>query len=187
MIIDSYMSHEEVFLNIVPDCPREIIDAQEVVDVEYFGMDGELHRGQLVLDRRLVDDVQEVFALSKEIKFPIERVVPASDLEFFRNGKWDDEVLMDKNITSSFNYRTIAGLKKLSHHARGWAIDINPRLNPYIHNGITEPEGATYDTTQPGTLTPEHPVTLKFKKLGWVWGGDWTSIEDYQHFEKDLK
>jgi hypothetical protein len=24
----------------------------------------------------------------------------------------------------------------------------------------------------------------RFKELGWDWGGDWTSLKDYQHFEK---
>lgn len=187
MKIDSSMTREEAFLNIAPDCPNEIIAAQELIDVQYFGIDGEPHRGQLMLDRRLVDDAQKIFTLAKEIKFPFERVIPASDPEFFRNGKWDDEILMDKNITSAFNYRTIAGLKKISNHAMGWAIDINPRLNPYIHNGITEPEGATHDHSKPGTLSAEHPVVLKFKELGWTWGGDWTSLKDYQHFEKPLE
>lgn len=187
MMIDSSVTREKAFLNIAPDCPHEIIVAQEIIDVEYFGFDGELHRGQLVLDRRLADDVQEVFALAKEIKFPLERVIPASNPDFFRNGKWDDEVLMDKNITSAFNYRTITGQQKMSNHARGWAIDINPRLNPYIHNGITKPEGATYNLSIQGTLSAEHPVVLKFKELGWIWGGDWTSLKDYQHFEKTLE
>jgi hypothetical protein len=26
-----------------------------------------------------------------------------------------------------------------------------------------------------------------FKKYGWEWGGDWTSIKDCQHFEKNLE
>jgi len=185
MIIDSAMSRKEAFLNLSPDCPREIINAQTLVNVEYYGPDGELHRGQIVIDKRLANDVRAVFTLMNEIKFPIERAVPAADPEFFKNNKWDDEILMDKNITSSFNYRTIAGLKKLSNHARGRAIDINPRLNPYIHKGITEPSGASYDTSRSGTLTSEHPVVLKFKALGWKWGGDWEPLKDYQHFEKD--
>ena len=29
-------------------------------------------------------------------------------------------------------------------------------------------------------------VVNYFKSKGWEWGGDWTSLKDYQHFEKDL-
>lgn len=25
-----------------------------------------------------------------------------------------------------------------------------------------------------------------FKKHGWEWGGDWSGIKDYQHFEKSI-
>jgi len=26
-----------------------------------------------------------------------------------------------------------------------------------------------------------------FKKYGWIWGGDWRTLKDFQHFEKRYK
>ena len=44
----------------------------------------------------------------------------------------NDEKSMAANNTSAFNYRVISGTTKLSNHSYGMAIDINPRINPYI-------------------------------------------------------
>jgi hypothetical protein len=29
------------------------------------------------------------------------------------------------------------------------------------------------------------PVTGAFQAVGWKWGGDWTSLKDYQHFSEN--
>jgi peptidoglycan LD-endopeptidase CwlK len=97
---------------------------------------------------------------------------------------------MMANNTSGFNYRMIAGTERLSNHARGRAIDINPLLNPCIRGDFVQPAGAAYDPSRPGTLTTDSPVTQFLKARGWIWGGDWASgrdgkpLKDYQHFEK---
>ena len=91
---------------------------------------------------------------------------------------------MAANNTSAFNYRTIAGTVRLSNHASGRAIDINPRQNPYIKGQVVQPPGAKYEPNAEGTLTEEHPVVRAFLKLGWAWGGHWTTTQDYQHLEK---
>ena len=186
-LIDSDMSYEEAVLNnLAEDCPEEITNRQVLVSILYYSFDGEVHRGQLILDKRLAKDIEEVFRLILKIKFPIESVIPMSHKTFLKDGKWDDELSMEANNTSAFNYRHIAGTTTFSNHANGFAIDINPKLNPYLRGNIVQPKGATYETEKPGTLTPNHPIVEKFKELGWEWGGEWLDRKDYQHFEKNL-
>jgi hypothetical protein len=31
-------------------------------------------------------------------------------------------------------------------------------------------------------VTADGPVVRAFARIGWVWGGTWTSGKDYQHF-----
>jgi len=156
-----------------------------MVDVLYYSFDGKIHKGQVVIDERLVGDIKEIFKVALENKFPIGSVMPISHDKFYVNGKWnEDDQSMLSNNTSAFNYRLVTGGKKLSMHAYGFAIDINPVQNPYRKGNIVLPAQAVYDPNVPGTLTPESPVVKAFKRLGWVWGGDWKSLKDYMHFEK---
>ena len=186
-LIDSDMSYEEAVLNhVAEDCPKEITNRQVLVSILYYSFDGEVHRGQLILDKRLAKDIEEVFRLILKIKFPIESVIPISHKRFLKHGKWDDKLSMEANNTSAFNYRHIAGTTIFSNHANGFAIDINPKLNPYFKGNIVQPKGATYDTEKPGTLTSNNPVVEKFRELYWEWGGEWLDRKDYQHFEKNL-
>jgi peptidoglycan LD-endopeptidase CwlK len=91
---------------------------------------------------------------------------------------------MKADNTSAFNYRTVKGTKILSKHATGRAIDINPRLNPQIKNGIAVPRGAIYNKRLPGTISDSSFIVHIFLAKGWRWGGHWKHLRDYQHFEK---
>ncbi len=93
---------------------------------------------------------------------------------------------MRQNNTSAFNYRTVPFSDRLSNHAFGFAMDINPVQNPYYTGQQIFPENAVYYPSIPGTLYDEHPVVLLFKVLGWRWGGDWYE-RDYQHYDKQLE
>ena len=186
-IIDSRMTEKEAFEGLDPKCPEDIRKRQKVVKVKYYSADGKIHQGQLVIDRDLVKDVKKVFALALKERFPIYSIIPISDKRFRKDARWDDELSMEANNTSAFNYREITGGGRLSNHAYGRAIDINPVQNPYIKEGIVLPHGAKYDPSSAGTLTADHPIVRAFLQLGWVWGGNWTSPRDYQHFEKPLK
>jgi hypothetical protein len=188
VIIDSMMMRPDV-LRQNPDkpCPPEILDKQVLLTVRYESFDARLHEGQIVIDGRLEHDVRSFFELATMLEFPIEKVAPTVQFG------WDDDALMAQNISSGFNFRTIAGTDEVSLHGKGMAFDVNPRLNPYYRyeNGqeIISPQGAVYDTNVPGTLTVDHPLVLHLKSLGWEWGGDWTRESgriDYQHFQKNL-
>ncbi|MCX5695050.1 MAG: M15 family metallopeptidase [Candidatus Omnitrophica bacterium] len=183
-IIDSDMSLPEALRK---ESPPKFKARQRLIDVLYYSFDGKIHKGQLVIDARLVEDIRKVFQVALENKFPITSVIPISHSRFFQDGKWnEDDQSMLANNTSAFNYRLATAGKSLSKHAYGFAIDINPVQNPYIKGKIVLPPKAVYDISKPGTLSPDCPVVKTFIGLGWTWGGNWKSLKDYQHFEKVL-
>ncbi len=179
IIIDSDMSLNDALKGVNPDCPGWILDNQAVIEVYYYSFDKKIHKGQVIADCRLADDIHAIFKTAYDIKFPVRHAKPISVYD------WDDFESMRKDNTSAFNYRTVPFTNKLSKHAYGWAIDINTRENPYYTDGKVYPKGALYDPDIPGTLYKGHPVVKKFKELGWRWGGDWRN-KDYQHFDKAL-
>ncbi len=178
IIIDSDLSWEDAMINLKPEVPSEVIESLEMISVEYFGLDGKLHRGQVIIHADLVADIQEIFAFSREIQFPMAKVIPISQFG------WSDDISMFENNSHGFDWRLATGLDWISHHGYGRAIDINPRQNPYYKNNIMLPANGTYDITDPGTLHANHPRVLKFKELGWQWGGDWRVPHDLHHFQK---
>jgi len=183
-IIDSNITLSEALKKYAPP---ELKQKQGFVEVLYYSFDDKIHKGQLIIDKRLIEDIQEVFRVALENKFPITSVIPISSERFFKNGKWnEDDQSMLANNTSGFNYRTVTGGKSLSKHAYGFAIDINPVQNPYIKGSIILPPQAVYDIRKPGTLSRDSLVVKTFIRLGWTWGGNWKSLKDYQHFEKVL-
>jgi peptidoglycan LD-endopeptidase CwlK len=176
VIIDSSLSFEDAVKGI--EIPGKILNNLVLLDVEYYSFDNKLHRGQVVIHKKLEKDIREIFEIIKKEKFPIAKVIPISEYD------WDDEKSMLDNNTSAFNYRIIAGSKILSAHAEGRAIDINPLLNPHFKRGKTYPPGAVYNPEAEGTLTRNSVIVKEFIKRGWQWGGNWRSSKDYQHFEK---
>lgn len=103
----------------------------------------------------------------------------------------DDELSMEDNNTSCFNYREVPGSTHLSQHAYGRTIDINPLYNPYItedgYMPYTAGEYIDRDINTPHKIDAEDLCCKIFKKHGFVWGGDWNSVKDYQHFQKKEK
>ncbi|HJN84734.1 MAG TPA: M15 family metallopeptidase [Patescibacteria group bacterium] len=163
------------------DCPRAIVSRLKVVRVRFLTLDGDVEHGWIVIDRRLEADVVDVFELAFRLRYPIHSVVPINVYD------WDDELSMSANNSSGFNYRFIAGTTELSFHAYGMAIDINPMWNPMVLRGRMYPACGIQNPQHPGTLTADHPIVLRFKELGWTWGGDWEEPFDPHHFQKDLR
>ncbi len=162
--------------------PQETIEKLEVIEIPYWGLDGEQHIGQLVIHTSLVVDVRDIFAKLLAAHFPIESMVPVAAFG------WSDTASMNANNTSAWNYRYISGSipPRLSLHAFGRAIDINPRLNPCISPsaGTCEPVGAQYDPEIPGTITRNSLIVQLFHQYGWKWGGEWSDPIDLHHFQK---
>lgn len=183
-IVDSAMSEAEAFAGLDDRCPAELRAQQRLITVLYYGGDHRVHRGQLVLAADLVADIQEIFAVALKEHFPIASVIPVAAPQFRQDGRWSDDLSMAANNSSAFNFRLKTGGTTLSNHALGRALDLNPAQNPYVKGTVVEPPGAHYDPAVPGALTADHPVTQAFLRRGWTWGGTWTSLKDYQHFEK---
>lgn len=182
-IIDSAYSDAEATLqNPNSICPVAILQRQVVVPVQYWSFDKKLHQGQLVIDGRLKGDILAVFTALLEERFPLQSVIPIADALF----RWDDISSMSANNSSGFNYRKISGTDRLSLHALGQAIDLNPLLNPFIRGDDVQPPGAVYDQAKPGTITADSSIIGLFDTLGWEWGGRWKDRQDYQHFQKKL-
>ncbi len=177
-VFDSAMTFDEA----VAGCPapRAVVSALRLMEVSYCGFDGRLHGGQLLVHASLEEDLRELFALIREACFPLYSVIP-----IVRYG-WSDEASMAANNSSAFNYRFIAGTERLSRHAAGLAVDLNPFQNPVIYEDCEiQPPGAVYQPEAPGTLTESSPVVQAFLRRGWHWGGHFQHLRDYHHFEKD--
>jgi peptidoglycan LD-endopeptidase CwlK len=176
--VGGLVSLDEALSGIVVE-DKSILKRMALVTVPYRSFKGEALIGQLVVDRELVPEVGEIFHEIFEAGFLIAQIVP-----IYAFG-WDDEASMDANNTSAFNYRYIMGTTRLSNHSLGRAIDINPMQNPYFaRDNKVYPTGAVYRLSAPGTITPDGPVVAAFKSRGWIWGGDWSTPVDLQHFEK---
>jgi peptidoglycan LD-endopeptidase CwlK len=177
VIVDSRMTFEEATAGT--KAPREINNKLCLVEVRHQGFDGQLHQGQLIIHKEVKTDIVEIFGLIEQTMFPVFQVVPIVRYD------WSDDLSMAENNTSAFNYRLVLGTDRLSNHAFGRALDINPYLNPVIdEDGRIDPPGASYIPNSPGTFDESHPVVREFLNRGWCWGGHFKPKKDYHHFDK---
>lgn len=165
-----------------PECP---VGPQELrrVELDYLGFDGQTRRGNLVVHRDVVDDVIEIFAELRRLRYPIEKM---QTVDRYRSA--EDELSMRDNNTSAFNCRPLPGGTSWSRHAYGLAVDVNPLVNPYLDaSGDLQPKtaGVYLDRTRDdlGLLHAGDAAVEAFTDRGWRWGGKWRNPIDYQHFE----
>jgi hypothetical protein len=176
-IVDSRMTFDEATAGT--RAPREIIGKLCLVEVRYRAFDGRLHQGQLIVHQEVKTDIVEIFGLLEQRAFPVYQVIPIVKYD------WSDDLSMADNNTSAFNYRLVLGTDRLSNHAFGKAVDINPYLNPVIdEDGRIDPPGASYIPERAGTFDDSHPVVHEFLNRGWRWGGHFRPKIDYHHFDK---
>lgn len=174
-LIDSRYTFEEAVAGT--KAPNEIIAQLELFDVLYLSTDGKIHRGQILSNKKIAEDLKHLFRFMLDEGFVVEKAIPIVKYN------WNDSLSMDDNNTYSFCYRNIS----YSKHAQGMAIDINPRFNPVRwkkRNRPNQPEGAVSDTTVNGTLHPEHLVVKEFRKRGFRWGHTFSKYYDDHHFDK---
>lgn len=162
-----------------PACPVGL-SGLRYLTVSFRGFDGEAHTGELVLAAKEAQDVVSVFRALFAADYPIEemRLPTTADLEAEPTG--------DGNDTAALVCRATRGATSWSAHAYGLAIDVNPFLNPYSKGDVVLPERASAyldrSRTQPGIIHPDDLVVREFARIGWSWGGSWSSLKDYQHF-----
>ncbi|WP_027701757.1 M15 family metallopeptidase [Metaclostridioides mangenotii] len=147
----------------------------------YYGFDNKIHTGEMVVSKEVAAEAVSIFKELYEKKYPIEKMKLIDDYD------GDDEASMEDNNTSAFCYRVIAGTDTLSNHAKGLAIDINPKQNPHVTETAVLPQGsesyANRDDIKRGMIKKYDLCYKAFTNRGWGWGGHWKN-PDYQHFEK---
>lgn len=153
------------------------------VRVTFHGFDGRRHTGELLVHRRVADDLVRVMRRLYELRYPIE------EMRITRRDELDAPPTGDGNNTGVFNCRPTTGGTSYSQHAYGLAIDLNPFHNPYEKGDVVLPElaGAYLDRSRraPGIIHADDPVVRAFADIGWGWGGAWRSLKDYQHFSEN--
>ncbi len=169
------------------DCiiPREDL---RYIRVLYYDFYGNRRSGELVSNKAISGDLVEIFRELYNQQYRIERIRLVDDYDA------DDDWSSSENNTSCFNYRTVAGKSTLSLHARGLAIDINPRYNPNVFydeagtvTGCLPANGMDYaDRSRnfPHKIDENDLCVRLFKERGFTWGGDWSREPDYMHFSK---
>ncbi len=167
--------------------PDISIEELRYLRVLYFGFDGQTHIGELLVNQSIAEEVLEIMRELYRQTYPIEKMVLIDEYGA------DDEASMSDNNTSAFNYRNIAGSSRLSRHSLGFAIDINPKYNPYVKtdsNGELVVSPSNSGEFADRSKEFEHKIDENdlcyqlFTNYGFTWGGNWNSVKDYQHFEK---
>ena len=152
------------------------------LQLSYVDFDGNPRTGEMVCNQAIADDLVTIFRALYEASYPIRSIRLVDDFD------GDDEASMEAYNTSCFNYRTKTGMRSLSKHALGLAVDVNPLENPYVRPSRVRPAGASAfaDRTKtfPHKIDKEDLCYRLFRERGFSWGGSWRSVKDYQHFEK---
>jgi hypothetical protein len=166
------------------DCtlPREDL---RYLHVLHKDIDGNVHEGEMIVNKRIAEDVLDILRELYESNYPIERMKLVDEYDA------DDELSMEDNNSSSFNFRFISHTTRVSKHGLGLAVDINTLYNPYTK--VVDDERIVEPVTGEPYLDREAPFDYKIEKgdlcynlfieHGFEWGGEWTDRKDYQHFE----
>lgn len=157
------------------------------VHVLYCDFEGNPAEGELICNQAIAQDLVEIFYELYKAEYQIEKI------RLIDEYGGDDDLSMEDNNTSCFNYRVVSGSSSLSRHAYGLAIDVNPLYNPYItynkdHTiNVAPAAGEDYadrSKSFPYKIDESDLCYRLFKEHGFTWGGDWNSCKDYQHFQK---
>jgi hypothetical protein len=154
-----------------------------------YDFNGNVAEGELICNVGIAADLAEIFYELYRHEYQLDKV----HLIDIYNG--DDDAAVADNNTSCFNYRKVEGSSNLSKHALGLAVDINPYYNPYVTYGSDgsvhiSPKGAEKYADRskafPYKIDENDLCYQLFTDHGFIWGGNWNSLKDYQHFQKVL-
>jgi hypothetical protein len=139
----------------------------------------------MIVNKRIAEDVLDILRELYENGYPIERMKLVDEYDA------DDELSMEDNNSSSFNFRFISHTTRISKHGLGLAVDINTLYNPYTK--VVDGERIVEPVTGEPYLDRDASFDYKIEKgdlcynlfieHGFEWGGEWTDRKDYQHFE----
>ena len=167
------------------------LDELRYLKVLHYNFNHEIQVGECIVNEAISKDCIEIFTELFRNEYEIQSLYLVDEF-WDGDGSSTDTASMNANNSSAFCYRVIAGTTKLSNHALGFAIDINPYQNPYItyRDGIPvyyHKDAENYadrTTTKPHMITHDDLCYQLFIQHSFTWGGDWKNSKDYQHFEK---
>lgn len=195
------MDNKEFYIEPIPDdifekmqgksykenctVPREELRYLHILHV---GFDNNTHEGELIVNKRIAEDVLDIFKELYKAGYQIEKVRLIDEYNA------EDELSMRDNNSSAFNFRYISYSTTLSKHAMGLAVDINTLYNPYIKQvdgrlNIEPANAVNYvdrNRAFPHKIDHDDLCYKLFTRYGFEWGGDWEDSKDYQHFEIKL-
>ena len=162
-----------------PGCPVPLASLR-LMRLSYWGFDGRVHHGELVVNADAVAAVRTAFRLLFGAHYPIHRMRPVEAY-----GGSDERSMLADN-TSAFNCRGVPGSTAWSQHAYGRAVDLNPFENPEVRGGQADPPAAASwadrSRSAPAVIHHGDAAWQAFAAAGWTWGGDWSYPLDYMHF-----
>jgi hypothetical protein len=165
-------------------CPVPL-SGLRLLTVSYWDFEGNVNKGELVVNRRAAAPLAKVFRQLYRLRFPIRHMGFVDAYGPSRSQP------ADRDISGSFECRRAvpspcgSGTGNWSQHAFGLAVDLNPIENPYTGCGRTRERSSlpylNRGKIRRGMVTP--PVVRAFRSIGWGWGGSWAgSTKDYMHF-----
>lgn len=178
-------------------------DELSYLTIPYYDFNGNVQQGHMVVNAKIADEVLLIFQELYKIKYPIEKMEIVDNYSG-SNGYVGDDLdyaSIEANNTSAFNDRQVITPdgtgSGFSVHAKGQAIDINPKINPYIRADRTSAHAnakkynTNRDTKEGWTnvekaacITKNSEIYKIFTKYGWTWLGNDDNTGDTQHFEK---
>ena len=170
------------------NCPIGLKDLR-YIQVVYYDFSGKEQFGEMVVHRSIAREVTDIFGELYKIGYPIRK------MKLISKYKGNDYLSIESDNTSAFNCRKATGSSKWSKHSYGLAIDINPIENPYVKKGRHSSHSKSLKfenrvhrdlskSSDASLLKRNDRATQIFLKRGWLWGGNWKNIKDYQHFYK---
>ncbi len=182
------VTRADVRYSYAPGCPVAPRQLRKL-RVSYWGFDGDVHRGTLIVAHWAVAPVRAAFRGAFRDRFKVRKIRPVE--RYYRGSRAgmakSDARSMRADNTSAFNCRYATGSSRFSAHSWGDAVEVNPRENPHVLGGRTyPPNGARFadrGRKHKGMLRAGSAMTKVMRKRGWTWGGTYRS-PDYQHFSR---
>ncbi len=163
-----------------PGCPVALRDLR-LLTMSHWGFDGRVRTGRLIVHRRRrTADGRRVPGRSTRRAsrsaawFPSTRTARATSARSRPTTRRRSTAATSRGRRAGRSTRT------------GRAIDVNPIENPYVSGGRTSHAASRpyvdRARRRPGMAFEGGALVRAFDRIGWGWGGRWTSVKDYQHF-----
>jgi len=183
---------KEILPNVVLKASDIAVSREELsfLTILHYDFEGNEQAGEMICNAAIADELLEIFYTLYLNEYRLDSV------RLIDEYGGSDRLSMIDNNSSCFNYRE-SSAGRLSRHAYGMAVDINPFYNPYVlyhANGEIKkisPEGSDFYADRsivfPYKIDENDLCYRLFKEYGFTWGGDWNFEKDYHHFQKTLR